>query len=524
MAQLAAEERLRAPKRRRMYPIREAYAIDREFRNCLSSVPAVTPRSGQDVLELLAQRCEHRMPMGRDAALELAAQNPCWNSFVAECVVPTEYEDSYFLNSLTRLLLLMSPAFSDYESETEMVIDLRRSFDLLEFAVNGGVCHWNSRSATMEANRPTYIAAHCAGIPVMQGVVELSSRWVKGISGRDPELSNVEKTPWTAWEDCYGNAALFLGFAVLGGPGDLTVKLGCLVRSTQSFEVVETLNLHNEVGRVKLLRSLVVLIPVINGIKDCIQHRGSGRGREVVEDMRSVGGSLVLEMTKEIIGIKKETAFMKSWTFGNENYAANFHGRLRSVLDALRGIEGFLREHSSAPRIKLHVTSENDCRVCCVFAPYCHELPCVLTAAMVTAWISQLCDRVEHLHSCNIIHNDIGPQNVLLSAKYVAGQPLPTLYLIDYDECAVVSDTTRAPGLRLNLTNHAPNTPQPHGPEVDVWGVCHTLCEWAEDMSDEEREMRERLIKFGAALLAAYNTTTLNDIREAVAKTCSLTV
>jgi hypothetical protein len=65
MAQLAAEERLRAPKRRRMYPISEAYAIDREFRNCLSSVPAVTPRSGQDVLELLTERCEHRMPMGR---------------------------------------------------------------------------------------------------------------------------------------------------------------------------------------------------------------------------------------------------------------------------------------------------------------------------------------------------------------------------------------------------------------------------------------------------------------------------
>jgi hypothetical protein len=240
--------------------------------------------------------------------------------------------------------------------------------------------------------------------------------------------------------------------------------------------------------------------------------------------MRSVGGCLVLEMTKETIGIRNETAFMKSWTFGNENDAANFDGRLRSVLDALRGVEAFLREQSSTPRNKLHVTSENDCRVCCVFASYCHQLPCVLTVAMVTAWISQLCDRVKHLHSCNIIHNDIGPQNMLLSAKYVAGQPLPTLYLIDYDECVVVSDATQAPGLGLNVANHAPNITQPHGPEVDVWGVCHTLCEWAENMSDEESEMRERLIKLGAALLAAYNTTTLNDIREAVAKTCSLAV
>jgi hypothetical protein len=87
-----------------------------------------------------------------------------------------------------------------------------------------------------------------------------------------------------------------------------------------------------------------------------------------------------------------------------------------------------------------------------------------------------------------------------------------------------VSDTTLAPGLRLNLTDHAPNITQPHGPEVDVWGVCHTLCEWAEDMSDEESEMRERFIKLGAALLAAYNTTTLNHIREAVAKACLVPV
>jgi hypothetical protein len=90
------------------------------------------------------------------------------------------------------------------------------------------------------------------------------------------------------------------------------------------------------------------------------------------------------------------------------------------------------------------------------------------------------------------------------------------LYLIDYDECVVISDGNPAPGRRFNVDDHAPNISLPHGMEVDIWGVCHIFSRWAETMSDSEVAVKVRWMEAGAQLKAAYKTTTLDHIRDAV--------
>lgn len=420
-----------------------------------------------------------------------------------------------FLDVLTQMIL-RDGLYPHYDSEILMATDLKYHFTLMDYVVGGGECCRNKTSSTSGAKKPDYFVAHSAGIPVIQGEDKLISNYTKGTSGKDPVLENMDKTPWSIWEDFHGNLALFLGYAALGGTHELTVILGCLVRSTQSFEVIETVNLHNIQDRVKLLRTWIVLIPVVKGIMEGIKQRHSKLSYLVVDRNRTVGGCVVEEMKKEICAIRKVAVFSKSWRFAHDTDATNFCVRLRSVLDILKGRAGFLHEYSSAQENNLHISSEDDCKVACVFAPYCHELPFVLTSAMIIAWIDQLSDRVQHLHSHNIIHNDIRPQNLMLSEKYVEGQPLPTLYLVDYDECRIVPANQKAPGLKVNVNDHAPNISLPHGKEVDIWGVCHILLLWADAMSAGENEAAKvNLREIAASLKADYKATTLAGIREA---------
>lgn len=387
-----------------------------------------------------------------------------------------------------------------------MVAAMNYSFCFLEYIANGGHCNRNGSATASENKRPDYfVSIH--QVPVAQGEDKLLSNLKKGISGKDPELENEEKTPWDVFEYFYGDSALFLAYAAIGGDNLLLLKLGCLVKQTKKFEVFQELNLFHSDDRVSLLRTWVLLIPVVKGIAECIQHRQTKLPGLVKESHRRIRNIMVPELTKSIVGVNGAAAFMKTWQFMNEKDANAFYKNQRAILDVLSSSEnGFLKELDEAE--KLHISAKSF-KVSCVFRPFCYPVPTNHTSATIRYWIVQLCKLVRFLHDHNIVHNDIRIFNLLLTSEYVGQDPPPQLVLIDYDECAVLTEGFTQ-GLFLNATDHAPNISFQHGKEVDIWGIGNVLNCWASTVDVDEGRLH--LLQIAQQIKANFETVSLDDI------------
>jgi hypothetical protein len=393
-----------------------------------------------------------------------------------------------------------------------MATALNYSFRLVEFIVNGGQCNRNTPTTRSDNKRPNYITLFNQ-VPIVQGVDKVFSNFRKGISGTYPELENEEKTPWNVFEYFYGQSALFLGYTAYGGDNILVLKLGCLVKATQKFEVFQELNLCNADDRASLLRTWILLIPTIKGIKECIENRLKTQPLLVRDLNRQISNVWVPELTKTVIGMNYSAAFMKTWIFMNDRDANIFYNNQRAVLNVLSGLEnGFLKELPGEFE-KLHISTESDCKVSCIFTPFCYTLPTIYTSATIRYWIVQLCNLVRFLHDHNIVHNDIRNENLLLTSEYAEQEPPPQLVLIDYDECVLLTDGATN-GLPLSAQDHAPNISISHGKEVDIWGIGHVLGSWAYSVREHDEQMK--FLSLAQQIKANYETMCLDDICKGV--------
>jgi hypothetical protein len=449
--------------------------------------------------------------MKQDAIESLSLKSSKWKEFMEECIEINNDHDCCFLEHLFELLQ-REDCPSSFASENEMATALNYSFRLIEIIVNGGHCNRNVSSTTSGNKRPDYFTSSHQ-VPVAQGEDKLLSNFKQGVTGKDPELENEEKTPWDAFEYFYGNSALFLGYAAFGGDQLLMLKLGCLVKNSKKFEVFQDLNLFHSDDRVNLLRTWVLLIPVVKGIADCIQQRRKKLPGLVKDVNRRIGNVMVPEITKSVIGVHGTTAFMKTWTFMNVTDANVFYNNQRGILDVLSGAEnGFLKELPGDSE-KLHISTESDCKVSCVFHPFCYPVPEKHTSATIRYWIAQLCNLVKFLHDRNIVHNDIRSLNLLLMSEYSGQTPPPQLVLIDYDECAMLNNGSTQ-GLPLNPIDHAPNITLPHAKEVDIWGIGNVLNNWASTLDVNDEQLK--FLKLGQNIKSSFETMSLEDISNAL--------
>ena len=169
-----------------------------------------------------------------------------------------------------------------------------------------------------------------------------------------------------------------MGYAAIGGDNLLLLKLGCLVKATRRFEVFQELNLCNIDDRVTLLRTWVLLIPIIKGIVECIQQRRENQPSLLRDFHRRIGNVMVSEMTKSVIGVNRTATFMKTWTFIKGVDITAFYNNQRAILNVLSGTEnGFLKELPGEDE-KLRISTELDYKVSCLFRLFCYPVPTIL--------------------------------------------------------------------------------------------------------------------------------------------------
>jgi len=486
--------------------IRAAYAVDHKFKTYVHNLQTIKPRNANDIVNHLRNPCSFKLPMKKESIDSLSLKSSAWQHFFEECIEVNDDNDCCFLEHLIELLQ-REDCPSSFASENEMATALNYSFRFVEYITNGGDISRNVSSTTSGSKRPDYFTS-ANQVPVAQGEDKLLSNFKQGTSGKDPVLGNEEKTPWDVFEYFYGDSELFLGYAAIGGDNFLQLKLGCLVKSSKKFEVFQVLNLFNSDDRVSLLRSWVLLIPVVKGIAECIRQRQKKLSGLVKDTNRRIGNVMVPELTKEVIGIDRTAAFMKTWTFLSAADANIFYNKQRAILDTLSGAEnGFLKELPGDSE-KLHISTEFDCKVSCVFN-FCYPLPAKHTSVSIRFWIRQLCELVSFLHHNNIIHNDIRVLNLLLISEYSDQYPPPQLVLIDYDECVMLTDGF-AEGVPLNVKEHAPNISTLHGKEVDIWGIGYVLNIWASTVDVDDGQ--EVFMTLGQKIIANYKTMSLDAI------------
>ena len=75
---------------------------------------------------------------------------------------------------------------------------------------------------------------------------KLRSNYLRGVYDHDPVQENVDKTPWSRWEEFYGNANFILASAAIGEPGNVIMVVGALVRETKSFHPLFEYNIASD--------------------------------------------------------------------------------------------------------------------------------------------------------------------------------------------------------------------------------------------------------------------------------------
>ena len=426
--------------------------LDSDSVSFINSIRGFLPSSVQELVNVVVSDTKYRIPIGTG---NLFTQE--FSSFVEKCCRHDAGCCSDFFDAFLRFDTLPSHA-CEFGSEMEVVPYVNAALFPLQLLLQAKIGR-NTKASTTGSKLPDFkLSVGPMSIPIMLGEDKAISNYQRGVPKKDPVLDLVSKAPWDTWEQFYGSLPFYFGYTSIGGPNEIVLSIGVLVKATRSFESLLTKRIDRALERAEFAIGLVKLFPVVAEVARLAQLISGPHW--VIEKFDY---TLIVRKKMTIAFENNIALFRKEWIFASREIAHAFYTKLTEVFAKIKTFE------PSLPVIRLHSNLHwDETLVRGYFTPYGKQLSIEDESELLRIMV-RVAEVVLALHNLGVIHNDIRWDNIVKTDDDIC--------IVDFDDAFCFSESQpKCPALNhVGADNHSVLSFQPHGSEVDRWSLANLL-------------------------------------------------